>query len=77
MSDTPRTDAASAHDYVLADFARQLERELNSARVEIGALREVMNEIYDSFADEPQSDSSWLLNDRQVTALSKIKQFIK
>ena len=85
MSDTPRTDESvdnCAHyqalcDMVEAEFARQLERELNSARVEIEAMREVVNEIYASFADEPQSDSSWLLGDRQVTALSKIKPFIK
>lgn len=85
MSDTPRTDESvdnCAHyqalcDMVEAEFARQLERELNSARVEIEAMREVINEIYDSFADEPQSDSSWLLDDRQLTALSKIKPFIK
>lgn len=85
MSDTPRTDESvdnCAHyqalcDMVEAEFARQLERELNSARVEIEAMREVVNEIYASFADEPQSDSSWLLNDRQVTSLSKIKPFIK
>ena len=77
MSDTPRTDAELAHDYVLADFARQLERELNAAKAELEAMLGVVNEIYASFADEPQSDSSWLLDDRQLTALSKIKPFIK
>lgn len=37
MSDTPRTDAELAYDYVLADFARQLERELNAAKAELPA----------------------------------------
>lgn len=31
MSDTPRTDAACSLGYMPANFARQLERELNSA----------------------------------------------
>lgn len=39
MSDTPRTDAELAYDYVLADFARKLERELNAAKAELEALR--------------------------------------
>lgn len=39
MSDTPRTDAELAYDYVLADFARKLERELNAAKADIEALR--------------------------------------
>jgi len=85
MSETPRTDESvdnCAHyqalcDMVEAEFSRQLERELNAANANIKAMREVINEIYDSFADEPQSDSSWLLDDRQLTALSKIKPFIK
>jgi hypothetical protein len=66
----------STRNFIIAKCV-ELERQLNAAKTEIGALREVINEIYDSFADEPQSDSSLLLNDRQVTALSKIKPFIK
>ena len=45
MSDTPRTDAEGFHpddafsEVVDADFARQLERELTAAKVEIERLR--------------------------------------
>jgi len=54
MSDTPRTDAAAvssefvrremdyyAHKFVLADFARQLERELAEARKDAERLNEL------------------------------------
>jgi hypothetical protein len=32
MNPTPETDAEAMHDYVLADFARKLERERDEAR---------------------------------------------
>lgn len=52
MSDTPRTDAAQ-HEGLLrgnpiptsvttADFARQLERELNAAKAEIAAMKKAI-----------------------------------
>jgi len=46
VSDTPRTDAHSWHDgdyddplHAFADFAKQLERELNAANAEIQSLK--------------------------------------
>jgi hypothetical protein len=44
MSDTPRTDNAALHGdgtTVPADFAADLERELNAAKAEVERLREV------------------------------------
>ena len=56
MIDTPRTDAAQ-HEGLLrgnpmptsvttADFARQLERELNAAKAELAELKKVIRKIY-------------------------------
>ena len=56
MSDTPRTDAAQ-HEGLLrgnpiptsvttAEFARQLERELNAAKAELAAMKKVIRKIY-------------------------------
>lgn len=56
-----------------ADFGALVDK----LECELNALKLLLNEVYASFADEPQSDSSWLLVDRQVTALSKIKPFLK
>lgn len=55
MSDTPRTDAAQ-HEGLLrgnpiptsvttADFARQLERELNAAKAEVADLKKALNNL--------------------------------
>lgn len=43
MSDTPRTDAACSLGYMPANFARQLERELNTAKELIREIRD--NEV--------------------------------
>lgn len=43
MSDTPRTDAACSLGYMPANFARQLERELNAAKELIREIRD--NEV--------------------------------
>ena len=56
-----------------ADFGALVDK----LECELNALKLLLNEVYASFADEPQSDSSWLLDDRQLTALSKIKPFLK
>ena len=44
---------------------------------EIEAMREAITEVFNSFADEPASDSAWLLDDRQTAALTKLQPFIK
>jgi len=55
MSDTPRTDAIVFHhqpgmmhpyDTVPANFARQLERELNEAHAREAQLREELDGLY-------------------------------
>ena len=55
MSDTPETDAAVVsaeyirremdyytHKFILADWARQFERERNEARMELAALKKTL-----------------------------------
>lgn len=44
---------------------------------EIQAMRTAIKDVYNSFADEPASDSVWLLNDRQTAALAKLLPFLK
>lgn len=39
-------------------------------------MRDAIKVALNSFADDPDSDSSWLLGDKQITALSKLKSFI-
>jgi len=107
MNDTPRTDAerkrhkrskTCPNDPVSADFARQLERErdtalslfrsserarssLNEALDKVladnTAMREAIREVFHSFADDPPSDASWLLDDRQNHALARLYPFTK
>lgn len=69
MSDTPRTNAAAvssefvrremdyyAHKFVLADFARQLERELGVARKDVQALRDQIRHLVDDITHCPNPD---------------------
>lgn len=44
---------------------------------EIQAMRTAIKEVFSSFADEPASDSVWLLDDRQTVALANLKPFLK
>jgi hypothetical protein len=55
MSDTPRTDGMTfvaqigmmpPYDTVSAEFARQLERELNAAKAELAELKKVIRKVY-------------------------------
>jgi hypothetical protein len=78
---TPETDAFSnnkfhdrAHELTeLYNFTMGLERKLNAAKAESEAMREVIKEVYHSFADEPASDASWLLDDRQTHVISNLQ----
>jgi hypothetical protein len=60
VSDTPRTDAEAfyPHDskYKVcdADFARQLERELNAASVEIDRLTAKVAQLYEGAEEQKQ-----------------------
>lgn len=86
---TPETDAAlvdhmpkdatewSEHYLALCIHSRKLERERDEARDQLKAMREAITEVFNSFADEPASDSAWLLDDRQTAALAKLQPFIK
>jgi phage shock protein A len=49
MTDTPRTDAAAGDGTTVpADFAADLERELNEARAEVERLREVAKQALEA-----------------------------
>ena len=50
-----------ADDYVLRQVAK---------------MREVIKKVFNSFADDPYSDSAWMLNDVQIAAISKLQPFI-
>ena len=87
MSDTPtpETDEATLTEQflvrdlplsVVAAASQRFERELNAALAENTAMREAIREVFHSFADEPPSDASWLLDDRQNHALAKLRPFI-
>jgi len=52
-------------------------RGFDGFQVENEAMRTAIKEAYNSFADEPASDSVWLLNDRQTAALANLKPFLK
>ena len=60
MSDTPRTDAEefyphdSKYKVCDADFARQLERELNAANVEIERLTQKVSKLYEGAEEQKQ-----------------------
>ena len=86
MSDTPRTDAELAHDYVLADFARQLERELNSARVEIEAMNGAVKKAHEALdtceqfikdAHIIEAQWSWKPLKSATEAIAKLRPFLK
>jgi hypothetical protein len=56
MTDTPRTDAAAGDGTTVpADFAADLERELNAAKAEVEGLRDVLTAIVD-FVDGPAEE---------------------
>lgn len=52
-------------------------RGFDKFHIENEAMREAIREVFSSFADEPASDSVWLLNDRQTAALANLKPFLK
>ena len=58
MSDTPRTDAEAFYPHDSkekvcdADFARQLERELNAASVEIKRLTKKVAQLYEGAEEQ-------------------------
>ena len=80
MNDTPTlTEQFLVRDLplsVVAAASQRFERELNAALAENTAMREAIREIFHSFADDPPSDASWLLDDRQNHALARLYPFI-
>lgn len=46
-------------------------------QAESEAMSEAIKEAYHSFAEDPGSDSVWLLTDRQTAALAKLQPFLK
>jgi hypothetical protein len=67
MSDTPRTDAHNWHDgdyddplQAFADFAKQLERELNAANQRIKQLEEAGDALLWYFFPKTTGDISFL-----------------
>ena len=70
MSDTPRTDAHNWHDgdyddplHAFADFAKQLERELNAANERIKQLEESENRMLNWLTEDcPESVKKQLSN---------------
>ncbi len=58
------------------DKLEDMQRELGKTRDQLEAMREAIREVFNSFANEPASDSAWLLDDRQTAALTKLKPFI-
>ena len=41
------------------------------------AMREVIKEAFNSFAEDPESDAAWLLTERQRKAIAKLQPFIE
>jgi hypothetical protein len=80
MNDTPTlTEQFLVRDLplsVVAAASQRFERELNAALAENTAMREAIREVFHSFADDPPSDASWLLDDRQNHALARLYPFI-
>ena len=74
IGETPRTDAKRSGDkhfmgdWVNADFARQLERELNAANERIKRLEEALKDllIAVTFADPPKEFNGVLCNEALV-----------
>lgn len=63
MSDTPRTNAArppfvEMQDFVAADFARQLERELNESHALIESHEQELSSIYATSASEALAEAN-------------------
>lgn len=58
-------------------------KERDEARDQLKAMREAIKEVFNSFANEPASDSAWLirrespwLDDRQTATLAKLQPFL-
>lgn len=67
------------NDMEVSDYAIHQDEEQVVRRVseKLEAMRTAMKEVYNSFTDEPASDSVWLLDDRQTAALDNLKPFLK
>jgi hypothetical protein len=59
----------------LFNEAEQIRIERDAALAENTAMREAIREVFYSFADDPPSDASWLLDDRQNHALARLYPF--
>jgi hypothetical protein len=46
-TDTPRTDAEEVQGFLYADFARQLERELNASKAKVNRLQKQLAEAHE------------------------------
>jgi len=85
MVDTPRTDAHSWHDgdyddplHAFADFAKQLERELNASTLEVERLTNKVAQLYEGAEEQKQrirrleeagdAMAEWLENPRNLGA---------
>ena len=58
------------------NYSERWTAECKTLRGQIEAMREAIKEVFNSFNDEPASDSAWLLDDRQTSALSKLQPFL-
>jgi len=79
MSDTPRTDAHNWHDGdyddpldAFADFAKQLERELNAANERIKRLEEAGDAIF--LLAEKHAPEYWLYTQTAFNNWRKAKE---
>jgi len=81
MSDTPRTDAASRHreglglesGKVCSDFARELERELVAAQVELAALKAEPDPIAEITRLREDLSLAWYANGTLRAELAALK----
>lgn len=81
MNDTPRTDAACMLGYMPANFARQLERELNAALTENTTMRDAIKTAHDDLLKiatmpEYDQDDCHRLRNLGMKAASKLQQII-
>ncbi len=85
MSDTPRCDQHVSNWRNLApgevstmEFARQLERELNAAKAENAAMREVINGVSKILRSIELNDIfEETMRNHAVIALSKLQPYLK
>ena len=80
MSDTPRTDAEESHGFdehggdqvlVSADFARQLERELNEAKRDANNCRQIISTYCDEVDALTKDRNHWKQRAEKAEADSK------